>query len=200
MKFLATKKLLIKKTAALAIIASFLLTNAFVITAFAGDTKQIAASDTAITKFTTDLTLLGHSGRLREIPSFENETRKLVEVLENGGLRQPVILDEKGENQDQIVEQLALRIARGQVSARLAGMKVLKLEAAALFSNSKSETEASANIESIIDTITSSKDQIILFVPELTNFVGIGGFERQVGGSCSPRPAEINWRHVARQL
>lgn len=64
-----------------------------------------ASSVTATREYTTDLTQLGREGRLREDLSFEAETLSLIKALSEGGLRQPVIVDEDKAAQNTIVEQ-----------------------------------------------------------------------------------------------
>src|SRR4051812_12505269 len=92
-----------RKIVSIALLISFLFTNVAVISIFA-DTPTNATN--ASSTFATDLTQLGRQGRLRANLNFENEISGLVEMLENGGKRQPIIIDEKGESQDLIVEQL----------------------------------------------------------------------------------------------
>src|SRR4051812_39390331 len=116
-----------RRFATIAIFASFVFSNAFALDALRGDMKSVARSS-AMTKYTTDLTQLGREGRLRENLNFENETARLVKVLAEGGVRQPVIVDEDKAVQDGVVEQAALRIAKGNVPASLDGKSILKLE------------------------------------------------------------------------
>ena len=164
-----------RRAAVLIVLASFVFSNAIAVSAAAGDTQQSAASASALAKYTTDLTQLGREGRLRENLSFESETTRLIKVLAEGGVRQPVIVDEdKESSQDTIVEQLAIRIARGTVPGNLLGKKVVKLETAVLFSNTRSQKEAAAAVNAVIDEVIAAKGQIILFTGELTNVVGAG--------------------------
>ena len=125
-----------RRFAAIAILVSFVFSNAFAADALRSD-KTIVAASSATAKYTTDLTQLGREGRLRENLSFENETARLIKVLAEGGFRQPVIVDEDKAVQETIVEQLALRIAKGTVPAGLAGRSIVKVDAAALFSNAR---------------------------------------------------------------
>ncbi len=157
--------------AAIAILASFVFSNVFAVGMLA-DKANVVAATPAMAKYTTDLTQLGREGRLRENLSFENETIRLVKVLAEGGVRQPVIVDEDKEVQETIVEQVALRIAKGSVPANLAGKSIRKLETAVLFSNSRSEAEVAKAVDAVVDETIASKGQIILFIDELTDLVG----------------------------
>src|SRR4030095_7177354 len=98
----------VRKTISLFLLTAFVLTNVVAVQVFAGGggtTKPASAA------FTTDLTQLGREGRLRQSPNFETTVNQVVEVLEKGGSSQPVIVDENGSVQDEIVEQIAIRIA-----------------------------------------------------------------------------------------
>ena len=157
-----------RRFAVIAIVASFIFSNVFAVGSLNSD-KTIASSS-AMAKYTTNLTQLGRDGRLRENLSVEKETIRLINMLAEGGVRQPVIIDEDKGVQDAIVEQVALRIAKGAVPAKLAGRSIIKLETDALFSNERSDPAPAIN--AIVRDLVASKGQAILFVDELTNLVG----------------------------
>ena len=170
MNFSVTKFSIASRAATLVILASFIFSGAVAVGA---STNDLSASKTsAMTAFTTDLTQLGREGRLREDLSFESETIRLIEALGDGDFRQPVIIDEDKANQQAIVEQFTLRIAKGAVPSSLAGKTILQLETASLFSNARTSAAAAAAIGSILDEVIASDGRIILYADELTNVVG----------------------------
>ena len=116
------------------------------------------------------MTQLGREGRLRQNPSFEKETAKLIEVLGNDGTRQPVIIDETGNYRDIVVEQLAIGIAAGNVPDALKDKTILKLETPVVFSNARSNAEATTLVNTVLDKALAAKGRTILFVDELTQF------------------------------
>jgi len=172
MKNMATKTGPIRQIASLAIVLSILFTNAFAVGAVRNDTINVVASTTAMAKYTTDLTQLGREGRLRENLSYETETIQLLKVLAEGGLRQPVVVNEDPEIQNMIVEQAALRIAKGSAPEGLAGKSIIKVDTANLFSNSNTAADAGKVIDSIVSEAIASKGRVILYVDEMSNFVG----------------------------
>ena len=161
------------KLASAAILISFLFTNVAIVGALANTPNVDATNSSAA--FTTDLTQLGRQGRLRENPNFENEISALVEILEKGGTRQPIILDEKGESQDMIVDQLAIRVAKGDVPQPLKGVLVKKLEDDVLFSNSKNGTDLSAKLNKELDAIEGSASKTILFINDVSSLLNAAG-------------------------
>ena len=174
MRLLTKNSSILSKAISLTLLYSFIFTNIVAVGAFAANKNESPSNSSATARFTTDLTQLGRDGRLRENLSLENDTLRLIKVLAGGGQRQPVIVDQKGENQDFVVEQLAMRIANGGVNSNLSGVSIIKLETATLFSSAASSGEASARIESVIDEVVASNNKPILFIDELTNVLEAG--------------------------
>ena len=76
-----------RKFAAIALLASFVFSNAFAV-GVVNNNKTAAFTKSAVTaKYTTDLTQLGREGRLQENLRFEKETAKLISVLANANGR-----------------------------------------------------------------------------------------------------------------
>ena len=161
-----------KRAISIAVLASFVFSNAFAVDALRRDTNLSVPVSTATAKYTTDLTQLGRIGRLQEDLRFEAETTQLLKMLAEGGARQPVIIDEDKDVSSTVVEQAALRIANGTAPATLRDRQIVKIETANLFSNARDKASAAAVIDAIVDDALRSNGRLILFVDELTNFVG----------------------------
>ena len=153
------------------LILSFIVTNSM--TAVAALTPQTIRSASALTKYTTDLTQLGREGRLRENLSVEAEALRLADTLGEGGVRQPVIIDETRDSQNAIVEQLALGIAKGTFTGKLSGAAVLQLDSATLFSNAKTETDAANAIIAVLDEASATDAFTVVFVDNISNIIAI---------------------------
>ena len=154
------------------LIGSFMFSNVLMMRVFARETKKDAAKISVLKKYTTDLTALARAGRLNPTSNLEREVNRLIKALASGDLRQPVILDEKGETQELIIEMLAARLVSENAPANLKTKRVLKLELDSLFSNGKDSADISQKISAIFTELAESKEDVILFVNELTNFVG----------------------------
>lgn len=155
-----------------ALVGSVMFSNVSLIPTFARNTKTDTVKMSALGKYATDLTALARAGRLSANANYEREVNQLIQALASGDSRQPVILDDKGENQKFIVELLASRIAKGDVPANLKGRHVLELELDSMFSNVKGKAEAAQMIADLTAELAASRNDTILFVNELTNFVG----------------------------
>ena len=160
------KLLKMNKMLTFLLIYSFIFTNLFAVQVFAQTNMRTSANASALAKYTTDLTQLALNGRLRVNDSYKNETSRLMKSLTGGELRQTVILDETSENQELIIEQTAIRAAK-----ELPAKRILKLEVAAIYSNAKSDRKSRAITNSIFSELAQTGDTI-LFVDELTNFIG----------------------------
>ena len=174
---------MIRKAISISLIFSFALANLAVTQAFASTTlDQRSSVKVENESLTTDLTQLGRQGRLLENLNLEAEVIQLVKVLGGKGVRQPLILDEKNENQDILVEQVAIRIANGSLP-RLANTTILKLEAPTLFSHADSEIEAEARLDSVIDKVIASKGSTILYIPRFAGVFTNGRAETRIAAS-----------------
>jgi len=161
-----------KRIAAVAILASFLSSNVLAGAVRGTDHASKWSVSTATTKYTTDLTQLGREGRLRENANFEKETDRLIEMLAQGGVRQPVIIDHDEATIETIVEQLAIRTAKGNVPTGLAGKSIIKVDTALLFSNARTPAAVAQAVDSIVNDAIASKGKTILYIDELTSLVG----------------------------
>jgi subtilisin family serine protease len=161
-----------KRLAAVIILGSFVFSNVIAGTVIGSDHGSTGSKSSATTKYTTDLTQLGREGRLRENLNFENETTRLIKVLAEGGVRQPVIVDEDKATIETIVEQLAIRTANGKVPANLAGKSVIKIDTPLLFSNARTAAAIAQIVDSIVNDAIASKGKTILYIDELTSLVG----------------------------
>src|SRR5215204_6019597 len=157
----------IRKAISLCIITAFVFTNIVAVRTLAAT----SSTGSTLSTFSTDLTQLGREGRLRQSPNFEAEVNKVIEVLEKGGSRKPVIVDDNGSAQDEIVEQVAIRMSKGSVSDTLRKRKLIKLETTSMFSNSVDSAGLDAALSTIVEKAIASNGETILFVDDLSAFV-----------------------------
>ena len=142
---------LTRKTISLFLLVAFAMTNVVSVSILAADTSNDPTGST----FTTDLTQLGREGRLRKTANFEKEINQVLEVLDKGE-SQPVIVDQNGNVQDEIVEQIAMRIANGNVPESLRAKSVVKLETGKLVSKANSEAELNVIVGAILPPLVGA--------------------------------------------
>ncbi len=134
--------------------------------------ETVSISSPTLNAFASDLTQFAQDGRLRVNQNFNREADALIKVLSNGTQLQPVIIDDNGENQNAVAELLAYRIAKGDVPASLKGKSLLRLETISMFSEKRTQEENSQIAERIFNELSASNGETILFINELTTFVG----------------------------
>ena len=84
------------------------------------------------------------------------------------------MLGEPGTGKTAIVEGLAQRIVRGDVPENLRQKQVYSLDMGALIAGAKYQGEFEERLKAVINEITSSNGEIILFIDEIHTLVGAG--------------------------
>lgn len=123
---------------------------------------------------TTDLTQLAAAGELDEVIGREDELRRLIAVLGRKEINNPVILGEAGVGKTKLVDALALRIAGGNIDARLQGKRILSLDLGMLVAGTGYRGQFEERMKQLVDEVTASDGDIILFIDEIHQLLGLG--------------------------
>ena len=86
----------------------------------------------------------------------------------------PILIGEPGTGKTAIVEGLAQRIVRGDVPENLKNRQVYSLDMGALIAGAKYQGEFEERLKAVINEITQSNGDIILFIDEIHTLVGAG--------------------------
>ncbi|HEX7667940.1 MAG TPA: AAA family ATPase [Polyangiaceae bacterium] len=81
----------------------------------------------------------------------DGEIRRLVTILERREKGNPLLVGEPGTGKRAIVRALAKRIAQGDVPTRLAGVRLLEVDAAALASGARLKSDAEARVQKLVE-------------------------------------------------
>ena len=139
-------------------------------------------------EYTRDLTALAKAGSLDPVIGREEEIERLVQILARRTKNNPVLLGEPGVGKTAIVEGLAQKIAKGEISDVLSGKRLLALDLASVVAGTKYRGEFEQRLKNIIDEISSAKDAII-FIDELHTIIGAGAAEGSIDASNMLKPA-----------
>jgi ATP-dependent Clp protease ATP-binding subunit ClpC len=144
----------------------------------------------ALERYTVDLTRLAREGKLDPVIGRQDEILRTMEVLARRTKNNPVLIGEPGVGKTAIVEGLAQRIAADEVPEPLQGKRLLALDLTGMLAGSKFRGEFEERVKAVLDEVTKSKGQIILFIDELHMLVGAGvGGEGGIDAANMLKPA-----------
>lgn len=120
-----------------------------------------------------------NAGKIDPVIGRDDEIRQVIEILSRRNKNNPVLIGEAGVGKTAIAEGLALKIAQGQVPAKMLGKTVYVLDVASLVAGTGIRGQFEEKMKAIIEELRSRSD-IILFIDEIHLLVGAGKAE---GGS-----------------
>ncbi|MCH5326752.1 MAG: ATP-dependent Clp protease ATP-binding subunit [Duncaniella sp.] len=139
-------------------------------------------------KYGNDMTLAAQEGRLDPVVGRDVEIERLAQILSRRKKNNPVLIGEPGVGKSAIVEGLALRIVKRQVSRILFDKRVVSLDMASLVAGTKYRGQFEERIKAVIDELAKNKD-VILFIDELHTIVGAGNASGTMDAANLLKPA-----------
>ena len=142
----------------------------------------------ALKRYGRDLTEMAKQDKLDPVIGRDEEIRRVVQVLSRRTKNNPVLIGEPGVGKTAIVEGLARRIARGDVPDGLKDKQIFSLDLGALVAGAKYRGEFEERLKAVLQEISDSSGQIVLFIDELHNVVGAGAAEGAMDASNLLKP------------
>lgn len=143
----------------------------------------------ALKKYARDLTQAARDGKLDPVIGRDEEIRRTIQVLSRRTKNNPVLIGEPGVGKTAIAEGLALRIVNGDVPESLKDKKLLSLDLGALIAGAKYRGEFEERLKAVLQEVTSSDGNIILFIDEMHTLIGAGKADGAMDASNLLKPA-----------
>ena len=138
--------------------------------------------------YCTNLTERAKQGKIDNIIGRESEIARAVQILCRRTKNNPCLIGEPGVGKTAIAEGLAIKIAKGEVPARLADKEIYLLDLTALVAGTQFRGQFEGRIKGLVDEV-KHEGNIILFIDEVHNLVGTGDSEGSMNAANILKPA-----------
>ncbi len=138
--------------------------------------------------YCNNLTDRARNGDIDNIIGRESEIQRAIQILCRRTKNNPCLIGEPGVGKTAIAEGLAIRIAKGQVPARLADKEIYLLDLTALVAGTQFRGQFEGRIKGLVDEV-KHEGNIILFIDEVHNLVGTGDSEGTMNAANILKPA-----------
>ena len=143
----------------------------------------------ALSKYAINLNERARAGKLDPVIGRDEEIRRVLQILSRRTKNNPMLIGEPGTGKTAIAEGLAHRIVRGDVPENLRSKQIYSLDMGALVAGAKYKGEFEERLKAIVNEVTASDGEIILFIDEIHTLVGAGKGEGAMDAANILKPA-----------
>ncbi|MBN1776132.1 MAG: ATP-dependent Clp protease ATP-binding subunit [Clostridiales bacterium] len=139
-------------------------------------------------QFGSNLTRKAKEGKIDRIIGREKELERVIQILNRRTKNNPAILGAPGVGKTAIAEGLAVRIAEGNVPAKLLDMSVYLLDMTAMVAGTQFRGQFESRMKGVVEDAKKS-DNVVLVIDELHNIMGAGDAEGAMNAANILKPA-----------
>lgn len=143
----------------------------------------------SLSKYAKNFNELAAEGKLDPVIGRDEEIRRVLQILSRRTKNNPILIGEPGVGKTAIAEGIAHRIISGDVPENLMDKTLYSLDMGALVAGAKYKGEFEERLKSVVNEVTKSDGQIILFIDEIHMLVGAGGGEGAMDAANILKPA-----------
>ena len=141
-----------------------------------------------LNNYCNNITQKAKEGKMDAIIGRESEIARAIQILCRRTKNNPCLIGEPGVGKTAIAEGLAIKIAKGEVPARLADKEIYLLDLTALVAGTQFRGQFEGRIKGLVDEVRH-EGNIILFIDEVHNLVGTGDSEGTMNAANILKPA-----------
>ena len=139
----------------------------------------------------TNLTTKARNNELDIVIGRDKEIQRIVQVLNRRLKNNPCLIGEPGVGKTAIAQGLAIKIANGNVPAKLLNKEVYLLDMTTVIAGTQFRGQFEARMKSIIDECKACGN-IILVIDEIHNIMGAGDAENSMNAANILKPSLAN--------
>ena len=136
----------------------------------------------------TNLTEKAKNGQIDAVIGRDKEISRMIQILNRRTKNNPCLIGEPGVGKTAIAQGLALRIARGDVPAKLLNKEVYLLDMTAIVAGTQFRGQFEARMKNIIEECKSAGN-IILVIDEIHNIIGAGDADHSMNAANILKPS-----------
>ncbi len=141
--------------------------------------------------FGTNLTEKAKQGKLDKVVGRNKEIQRITQILNRRSKNNPCLIGEPGVGKTAIAQGLAIRIADGNVPAKLLNKEVYLIDMTAMIAGTQFRGQFEARMKSLIDEC-KLYGNIILVIDEIHNIIGAGDAEHSMNAANILKPSLTN--------
>ncbi len=138
------------------------------------DSQTSSQEFNALGKYAINLNEQARNGRLDPVIGRDEEIRRVLQILSRRTKNNPILVGEAGVGKTAIAEGIAHRIVDGDVPENLKQKQIFSLDMGALIAGAKYQGEFEERLKAVVQEVTASDGEILLFIDEIHTLVGAG--------------------------